>query len=722
MNIKIHVSKFQLVVLTAVVVVSFFGVASYANADINSGIVARYTFDSSNGTDATGNGYDAQNFGVTYNSGCAVFDGTTSHMLAPNGAGLPTGGAARSITYWFNAPIYQFAGAIVGLGTNQAGSGKQDFLLGPIRADAGSESYCLFGDTYHAENNICFPGGAFTTPTQKTDSPLPTLSTWHALAFNYDGAQNYQYFLDGKLIKSGHFPSPINTTTNALRIGKDDSFVYQWPGPGFYKGQLDDVRIYNRTLSNQEVAQIAATGPTCSPSSAIVITPVTPTCTTNADCGAPGYTGSNVCQGNSVYKNYTTYTCNNPGASNSSCSNSMAPQLQTNCSGSQTCSGGSCTANSTGACSNNIQCGTNGVTGSPFCQGNGVYQNFTTYTCNNAGSANSGCSNSTVAQLQTTCAFGGSCANGSCNTVQNTCVQNSFQRCVGSAVYWFDSCGNQQSLAQTCSGSQTCSGNTCVNTTINCTSNAFQKCAGNNVYWYDSCGNQQALAQVCNGSQTCSGSTCVNSFINLSVNQKSVLVQVRNLSSGNLNWSNSVTAGPGDILQFSITVGSTGQTFNNFTVQDTLPANLIYNNNLTLDGVSYPGNITSGITISLTPGQAHTITYQVQVAGDQSFSFGTTTLTNSVMVGNPSAGSASIVVTKTGVQGASTISTGLTDNLWADSFFIPLLIALIGIWLYKSGYVGVPEWVGSTKKKNLEAKAEKTLQNRINQIKQQELS
>ncbi len=54
-------------------------------------------------------------------------------------------------------------------------------------------------------------------------------------------------------------------------------------------------------------------------------------------------------------------------------------------------------------CSSNSQCGTNGVTGSSFCQGNGVYQNYTTYTCNNAGTATSSCSSSTTPQLQTTC-------------------------------------------------------------------------------------------------------------------------------------------------------------------------------------------------------------------------------------------------------------------------------------------------------------------------------
>ncbi len=37
------------------------------------------------------------------------------------------------------------------------------------------------------------------------------------------------------------------------------------------------------------------------------------------------------------------------------------------------------------------------------------------------------------------------------------------------------------------------------------------------------------------------------------------------------------------------------------------------------------------------------------------------------------------------VLGASTVNTGLTDNFWVDSFFMPLLLILAGLWLYFSG-------------------------------------
>ncbi|MCX6721729.1 MAG: hypothetical protein NTY04_00850, partial [Candidatus Staskawiczbacteria bacterium] len=48
-------------------------------------------------------------------------------------------------------------------------------------------------------------------------------------------------------------------------------------------------------------------------------------------------------------------------------------------------------------CFNAYDCGTNGPTGSLFCQGNNVYQNYITYTCNNPGTASSTCTNATNA-------------------------------------------------------------------------------------------------------------------------------------------------------------------------------------------------------------------------------------------------------------------------------------------------------------------------------------
>jgi len=179
---------------------------------------------------------------------------------------------------------------------------------------------------------------------------------------------------------------------------------------------------------------------------------------------------------------------------------------------------------------------------------------------------------------------------------------------------------------------------------------------------------------------------------------------------------------------FMITLQATGnQDVQNVYVRDTLPANLIYNNQLVVAGSNnynnYSGNITSGINLNtISAGQTVTITYQAQVASAANFSFGTTTLTNSVYVTSSASGytptaNASVIVTRSGVLGASTISTGLTNNFWVDSFLLPLAITLLAIWMWRSGlFFGVEKWLGSKKKARQGYLSEKELSSRIASI------
>ncbi len=454
--------------------------------------------------------------------------------------------------------------------------------------------------------------------------------------------------------------------------------------------------------SNNTVAQLQATcsgSQTCSSGSC---TGAAIACSTNSQCGTDVYSGGNFCQGNSVYRNYTAYTCNNAGTASSFCSNNTAAQLQNTCSGSQTCSSGSCLAAAV-TCSSNSQCGTDGVTGGNFCQGNSVYRNYTTYTCNSAGTTSSYCSNSTTNQLQQSCTGSQTCSSGSCSLV-NTCANHSYTQCSANGVYWYDSCGNRQELYQACSTNQTCSNNSCVTIGNTCTGNSYLQCSGNAVYWFNSCGIQQSLYQTCSSGQICSNNTCVTQ--NQNQNQSNLLVttRVRNLSSGNLVWGATATASPSDILEIQITLQNTGsQIINNIIVKDTLPANMYYYNNLTIDGVANSGNIISGLNIgSITVGQTKIITYQLQIAPSQNFPLGSSNLSNSITIsGNNGAYSTSLIsvfVTRSLLGGAAQISTGWTDNIFFDSFIIPLLLLLAMAWAWWAGIFkkrALPAWIAS---------------------------
>jgi hypothetical protein len=251
----------------------------------------------------------------------------------------------------------------------------------------------------------------------------------------------------------------------------------------------------------------------------------------------------------------------------------------------------------------------------------------------------------------------------------------------------------------------------------------------------------RAAATLCQGGtvygqdMTFSGNN-YNNGNNLTVNKT-----VRNLSNGS-GFASSTYANPSDLVMFMITLQATGgQDAQNVFVRDSFPSNLIYKNQLVVacsgnnsgsnncnnSNYNYSGDITSGINLgTIYAGQTVTITYHAQLASAQNFSYGTTTLTNNVNVTSSASGytptsNASIVVTRTAVYGASTISTGLTNNFWVDSFFLPLLVTLILIWMWRSGmFFGIEKWISGQKNKSRGYKAEKELAHRITQIRKTE--
>jgi len=166
-------------------------------------------------------------------------------------------------------------------------------------------------------------------------------------------------------------------------------------------------------------------------------------CTANEDCGSDNYTGSLFCQEGNVYQNYLTYVCSSPGETSSSCSDSTEARLKTTCSDSQECSGGSCVGKSI-ACAADADCGTDDYTDSPVCQDGNVYQNFASYSCDNAGLASSSCSNSTEAKLKITCPDGQVCDGGSC---------------VAQPIHTYNKCENLQCVSVSGNESNQCSNN-----------------------------------------------------------------------------------------------------------------------------------------------------------------------------------------------------------------------------------------------------------------------
>jgi len=452
-------------------------------------------------------------------------------------------------------------------------------------------------------------------------------------------------------------------------------------------------------------------------------------CHCDSDCGSSAFTGDAFCQGGDVYRNYRTSICLNPGTEDAACDFSTAPRLWYSCESWQTCNNGFCVDDNI-ECGANSDCGSNGFVGEPFCQGNSVYQNYKSFTCNSAGTSQSYCSNNTYAQLKQTCGSNQTCQSGNC-AAQYSSISAQTKPATNITVNQATLNGYLYNNNTNCNADVWFEYGTTSNYgyQTNRQTKSFTTNFSQNVNLYGNYANYhfRAVAQDCQ-SNTVYGQD-LSFFVNAGQGALSVSKTARNLTSGS-GWSNIIYANPADTLMFMITLRApASQNVSNATVRDYFPNNLTYKDQLIVSGAgsNYSGDINSGINIgSINSGQTVAITYQAQVAPAQNFSYGTTTLNNNVSVTSSGSGyapssSASIIVTRSAVYGATTIPTGFTNNFWLDSFILPLTAVLIGVWLWRAGlFFGVEKWLTGKNKTWRAYNSERQLNKRISAIQKSE--
>jgi hypothetical protein len=102
-----------------------------------------------------------------------------------------------------------------------------------------SGAYYIFTDGVNGNNNVTISG-----------AQIPTTGVWHHLAFVFDGASTWRYYLDGSQKSTGSFATTIYTNTASVVIGA------RLETSGYTNGLIDDVRIYNYALSAGEIEQV----------------------------------------------------------------------------------------------------------------------------------------------------------------------------------------------------------------------------------------------------------------------------------------------------------------------------------------------------------------------------------------------------------------------------------------------------------------------------------
>jgi chitodextrinase len=218
------------------------------------GLVAAYSFDEGTGTTANDSSGQANpatlNNGVTWAASqsqhgkAASFDGASGYITIPNSASTNISGNALTLSMWINP---------------QSSSGDS-VVLGKFWNSTMTAPYYQYGLELTGGTVPIFQVGTASGVKQATMSGQLPLNQWSYLAVVFNGTQA-QFYVNGALVSTQALSATIVARGNPINIGADASPAQ------FYKGSLDDLRIYNRVLTQAQVqADMAApVGPAAVP-------------------------------------------------------------------------------------------------------------------------------------------------------------------------------------------------------------------------------------------------------------------------------------------------------------------------------------------------------------------------------------------------------------------------------------------------------------------------
>ncbi|MBP7511825.1 MAG: gliding motility-associated C-terminal domain-containing protein [Bacteroidia bacterium] len=206
---------------------------------LNQGLVACYPF-TGNANDQSGYGNNAQVFNATLaqdrfnvNNRAYQFNGFSSYLEVPNSASLQSPTTNMSFTFWARVTSWNFSGGVqfnpvVSKSTNAASAQYRAMIRNNgAYAMVNSNSYnAIIGSNVNT-------------------------NTWYFFTITVSNDTLY-YYRNGTLLGSATGPVPyvLNNTT-PLRIGRNDV-----NSTSFFSGQLDELRIYGRTLTGTEVRDL----------------------------------------------------------------------------------------------------------------------------------------------------------------------------------------------------------------------------------------------------------------------------------------------------------------------------------------------------------------------------------------------------------------------------------------------------------------------------------
>lgn len=234
--------------------------AAAAYAQPTNGLVAHWNFNN-NTNDASGNGHHGTPTNITYVAGKTGAANTAAKFSGNSYVTVPASTDFNFSRYTICAQIlidsfntYYCQNSVI----IRRGPEKATGSWGMQLFDNAYDSSCtITGDTSHftfaadaATNNYSVPHGHWQY------SPATRTKNWYCVVASFDSTQ-FKVYVDGVLMSTA-FPnngaSPIGTSNDNVVIGANlwgNTSLY----PYWLYGVIDDIKVYNRVLSDTEVMQ-----------------------------------------------------------------------------------------------------------------------------------------------------------------------------------------------------------------------------------------------------------------------------------------------------------------------------------------------------------------------------------------------------------------------------------------------------------------------------------
>lgn len=217
----------------------FLATIGFGQTTIDSGLVAFFPF-CGNSADVSGNKNNGAVYGgVTFDSdrmgnlnSAAHFNGVNGFIRVPASLSLDTLTESMTVACWFYTESYYSVWAS---------------LLSKSVNTSAPRQYSI---VYDKDGIISFSHTLVATK-------ILELNRWYHIAITREDSIAKCY-LDGVLIDSSTMVNDIEQTNFPLDIGADPHVITE-----FYHGLIDDIRIYNRILSNEEVSIISSNNFDC---------------------------------------------------------------------------------------------------------------------------------------------------------------------------------------------------------------------------------------------------------------------------------------------------------------------------------------------------------------------------------------------------------------------------------------------------------------------------